>query len=192
MIEPLKDFPLGVLAFACHGNVTKTDYDTVLVPMVRDALKARGKLRLYYEAGCGFLRNRAGRGLGRFQGRHGASHALGTHGARHRRRLDQAHGAVFRLSDAGRDADISTLRSRAGACLGRGANERAIELVDRRPRGTGPFALLGCFSVHCKCRRKFQSISASKSAPSKPCSRDFSRSPAWIAAPSSLPAHRRC
>lgn len=54
MIEHLKDFPDGVLAFACHGEVTKLDYDDVLVPAVNAALKKPGALRLYYEIASDF------------------------------------------------------------------------------------------------------------------------------------------
>jgi hypothetical protein len=49
MIDRLKDFPENVLAFICRGKVSKADYDTVIVPAVRDALKSHDKLRLYYE-----------------------------------------------------------------------------------------------------------------------------------------------
>ena len=49
MIEPLKGFPGKVVAFACKGHVTKRDYETVLIPAVREALKQPGKLRLYYQ-----------------------------------------------------------------------------------------------------------------------------------------------
>jgi SpoIIAA-like len=49
MIERLKDFPANVLAFVCRGKVTRSDYDTVLVPAVNEALKKGGRLRLYYE-----------------------------------------------------------------------------------------------------------------------------------------------
>ena len=48
MIEPLAGFPPKVPAFACKGHVTKDDYETVLIPDVEEALKGRGKLRLYY------------------------------------------------------------------------------------------------------------------------------------------------
>jgi hypothetical protein len=54
MIEPLQGFPANVLAFVCHGRVSKQDYDTVLVPMVNEALKNKAKLRLYYETGADF------------------------------------------------------------------------------------------------------------------------------------------
>ena len=48
MIEALTGFPPRVLAFACKGHVTKRDYETMLIPAVNEALKRRGKLRLYY------------------------------------------------------------------------------------------------------------------------------------------------
>jgi hypothetical protein len=49
MIEALKGFPAKVLAFACKGHVTKRDYETVLIPAVEEALKQKGKVRLYYQ-----------------------------------------------------------------------------------------------------------------------------------------------
>jgi SpoIIAA-like len=49
MIEQLKDFPDNVVAFMCHGRVTRQDYDATLVPAVAQALKSRDKVRLYYE-----------------------------------------------------------------------------------------------------------------------------------------------
>lgn len=54
MIEHLKGFPDNVLAFVCSGRVTKAEYDTVLVPAVRAALKAHDKLRIYYETAANF------------------------------------------------------------------------------------------------------------------------------------------
>ena len=54
MIEHLKDFPDNVLAFVCRGQVTKEDYETVLVPAVIEALKRHDKLRLYYETAGDF------------------------------------------------------------------------------------------------------------------------------------------
>jgi hypothetical protein len=49
MIEHLPNFPANVLAFRCKGRVTKTDYDSVLVPAVEKALETHKKVRLYYE-----------------------------------------------------------------------------------------------------------------------------------------------
>ncbi len=54
MIEHLKSFPENVLAFVCHGHVTKADYEEVLVPAVTNALKKQGKVRLYYETAPDF------------------------------------------------------------------------------------------------------------------------------------------
>lgn len=54
MIEHLQGFPAYVLGFACHGAVKKQDYDNVLMPAVRDALKSHDKLRLYYEVAADF------------------------------------------------------------------------------------------------------------------------------------------
>ncbi len=54
MIQQLKDFPDNVLAFACHGHVTKDDYDTVLVPAVTEALQSHKKVRLYYQTSSDF------------------------------------------------------------------------------------------------------------------------------------------
>ena len=54
MIEQLKDFPANTPAFVCHGHVAKADYDDVLVPAVREALKNNEKERLYYETAADF------------------------------------------------------------------------------------------------------------------------------------------
>ena len=54
MIERLKDFPANVLAFVCRGRVSKSDYDTVIVPAVREALKSQNKVRLYYETAADY------------------------------------------------------------------------------------------------------------------------------------------
>lgn len=54
MIEHLKNFPDNVLAFVCHGHVSKEDYEKILVPAVIEALKRHDKLRLYYETAGDF------------------------------------------------------------------------------------------------------------------------------------------
>lgn len=49
MIDSLQIFPENVLAFVCRGRVTKSDYDTVLIPAVLRVLEEHRKARLYYE-----------------------------------------------------------------------------------------------------------------------------------------------
>ena len=39
VIEALKDFPDNVIAVACHGHVTKADYETVVIPDIEDKLE---------------------------------------------------------------------------------------------------------------------------------------------------------
>jgi hypothetical protein len=60
MIEALEGFPANVVAFACHGHVTKQDYDSVLLPVVAKALEENEKLRLYYETAPDFAGIEAG------------------------------------------------------------------------------------------------------------------------------------
>lgn len=54
MIERLAGFPDHVLAFACHGHVTRDDYRAVLIPAVERALGTHDRLRLYYEVSNDF------------------------------------------------------------------------------------------------------------------------------------------
>ena len=54
MIEQLSTFPDNVLAFVCRGQVTRADYDTVLVPAVEKALAKLTRVRLYYEIATDF------------------------------------------------------------------------------------------------------------------------------------------
>jgi len=54
MIEPIESFPDDVLGFICHGQVTKQDYEKVLIPAVEKALKEHDKVRLYYETAPDF------------------------------------------------------------------------------------------------------------------------------------------
>ena len=49
MIQALTGFPENVAAFACHEHVTKTDYETVLIPDIEKRLLDHDKVRIYYE-----------------------------------------------------------------------------------------------------------------------------------------------
>lgn len=51
MIERLPGFPEYVLAFVGGGRVVKADYDDVVVPALKSALKNHSRIRLYYETG---------------------------------------------------------------------------------------------------------------------------------------------
>ena len=54
MIEALTGFPDDVAAFACHGHVTKADYETVLIPDIEKRLLDHDKVRIYYETAPDF------------------------------------------------------------------------------------------------------------------------------------------
>ncbi len=54
MIEIIEDLPGNVVGFVAKGEVTKKDYEQVLVPKVEAALKQHPKIRLYYELGSQF------------------------------------------------------------------------------------------------------------------------------------------
>lgn len=54
MIEALTGFQDNIVAFACHGRVTKTDYESVVVPAIEAALARHDKVRVYYEIGTDF------------------------------------------------------------------------------------------------------------------------------------------
>lgn len=54
MIEQITDLPAGVLGFRARGQVTASDYETVLVPDVEAAFALKSKLRLLYHAGDDF------------------------------------------------------------------------------------------------------------------------------------------
>ena len=54
MLEALKGFPENTVAFAARGQLTQSDYRTVLVPSVETALKTHKKLHVYFETGSDF------------------------------------------------------------------------------------------------------------------------------------------
>lgn len=60
MIELLKGFPGNVVAIACHGDVSKKDYDDVLIPAVDKALSEHDKVRMLYEIAPDFAGYDAG------------------------------------------------------------------------------------------------------------------------------------
>jgi len=54
MIELLKDFPANVIALSASGQVTRDDYQKVVIPAVERALAQHDKVRLYYQIGPDF------------------------------------------------------------------------------------------------------------------------------------------
>jgi hypothetical protein len=54
MIEKLTGLPETVAAFACHGQVTRADYTSILVPEIERLLRDHAKLRIYYEVAPDF------------------------------------------------------------------------------------------------------------------------------------------
>lgn len=54
MIKVLPGFDEKVVAFAAEGQVTRQDYEQVLIPRVNALLKQQQKIRIYYELGAAF------------------------------------------------------------------------------------------------------------------------------------------
>ena len=54
MIEMLEGFPDTVVAASARGQVTKKDYEDILVPKVEEAFRRHDKVRCYYELGAPF------------------------------------------------------------------------------------------------------------------------------------------
>jgi SpoIIAA-like len=54
MIRILEDFPEPIVALLAEGQVTRKDYEEVLIPRVKQALAKGEKVRLYYELGSAF------------------------------------------------------------------------------------------------------------------------------------------
>jgi len=54
MIERLQGFPDNVIAVAAKGQVTRADYEQVLVPEVERVFKNHQKVKFYYELGPEF------------------------------------------------------------------------------------------------------------------------------------------
>ncbi|MGT2434138.1 STAS/SEC14 domain-containing protein (plasmid) [Cupriavidus basilensis] len=65
MIEIIEGFPGNVVAVSATGEVTRDDYEKVLIPAVEAALARREKIRIYYELGSRFGENGGWGGLGR-------------------------------------------------------------------------------------------------------------------------------
>jgi SpoIIAA-like len=54
VIKVLEGFPDPIVAVLAEGQVTRQDYEEVLIPRVKQALAKHAKVRLYYELGSAF------------------------------------------------------------------------------------------------------------------------------------------
>src|ERR1700751_6050907 len=54
MIQTLETFPAPVVAFLCSGPVTRSEYESVLIPAVRKSFETHQSVRLYYETTADF------------------------------------------------------------------------------------------------------------------------------------------
>lgn len=54
MIEMLEGFPDNIVAVVARGNVTRQDYERVLIPRINAALAHFNKISCYYEIGSDF------------------------------------------------------------------------------------------------------------------------------------------
>lgn len=54
MIETIKTLPDNVVGLVAKGQVTRQDYERVLIPAVDASLQRHDKIRIYYELGSEF------------------------------------------------------------------------------------------------------------------------------------------
>jgi hypothetical protein len=56
MLKIMNDLPANVLGVSAKGKITGTDYETVLIPVLEEKLKAqKKKIRMLYQLGPDFL-----------------------------------------------------------------------------------------------------------------------------------------
>lgn len=54
MLTAINDLPKGAVGFSAEGTVTDEDYKTILIPAIKEALEANGKIRFLYLLGPEF------------------------------------------------------------------------------------------------------------------------------------------
>lgn len=54
MIELIPNLPTNVIGFIASGQVTASDYETVIIPAIESALKSHENIRILYQLGPAF------------------------------------------------------------------------------------------------------------------------------------------
>jgi len=54
MLRIMNDVPANVLGVSAEGKITGTDYETILIPILEEKLKANKKIRMIYQLGNDF------------------------------------------------------------------------------------------------------------------------------------------
>jgi hypothetical protein len=54
MLEPIDDMPPGTAGFRAAGEVTRDEYESVLLPWMRQAVESGEPIRLLFQMGPGF------------------------------------------------------------------------------------------------------------------------------------------
>ena len=54
MLKIMNDLPANVLGVSAEGKITGTDYETILIPVLEEKLKAHKKIRMIYRLGDDF------------------------------------------------------------------------------------------------------------------------------------------
>lgn len=54
MIELIPNLPTNVIGFIASGQITASDYETVIIPAIESALKSHGTVRILYQLGPAF------------------------------------------------------------------------------------------------------------------------------------------
>ncbi len=54
MLKIMSDLPANVLGVSAEGKITGTDYETILIPVLEEKLKANKKIRMIYQLGTDF------------------------------------------------------------------------------------------------------------------------------------------
>ncbi len=58
--EILSGYPADVLAVSAHGTITRSDYEDVLIPHIKDTVQSEGKVKLLFVFGEDFVGYTAG------------------------------------------------------------------------------------------------------------------------------------